>query len=148
MTSRVSTPIAARLKAIEETVKAFNERNWDDYLSHFSQSVVTYEPDEPEFIVGLSGLKNRLATYTRAFPDVRLEAERLFGEDDLVCLNSLWIGTHKGPLPGPRGKVIEPSNKRVRVHGCSVFRFKDERIIEFYGYYDQLELLGQVGAAL
>ena len=80
-----------------------------------------------------------------AFPDVRLETERIFGDGDFVCLNSLFIGTHKGDLPGPSGTTIPATGKPVRVHGCSVFRFRKGKITEFIGYYDQVELYSQIG---
>ena len=88
---------------IQREIEAFNRKDWDAYLACFDKSVLTLEPDEDSPILGHEGLKRRVVTYTRAFPDVRLETERMFGQGDLVCLNSLFIGTHKGDLPGPGG---------------------------------------------
>jgi steroid delta-isomerase-like uncharacterized protein len=137
--------VAQNIDVIRKEIEAFNGRDWDAYLDCFANSIVTYEPDEDNPIRGHKGLKERIVTYTRAFPDVRLETERLFGQGDLVCLNSLFIGTHKGNLPGPGGATISPTGKPVRVHGCSVFRFRDGKITEFIGYYDQVELFAQIG---
>jgi steroid delta-isomerase-like uncharacterized protein len=130
---------------IKKEIEAFNARDWDTYLACFDKSVVTLEPDEGDPIKGHEGLRRRVMAYTNAFPDVRLETERLFGQGDLVCLNTLWIGTHRGDLPGPGGKAIPATHKPVRVHGCSVFRLRDEKITEFIGYYDQVELFSQIG---
>ena len=130
---------------IQREIEAFNRKDWDAYLACFDKSVLTLEPDEDSPILGHEGLKRRVVTYTRAFPDVRLETERLFGQGDLVCLNSLFIGTHKGDLPGPGGTQIPATGKSVRVHGCSVFRIRRGRITEFIGYYDQVELFNQIG---
>lgn len=134
------------LDVIRREIKAFNDRDWETYLNCFAESVVTYEPDEAEPIRGREDLRKRIATYTGAFPDVQLEIERLFGQDDWVCLNTLWVGTHRGALPGPAGAKLKPSGRSVRVHGCSVFRLREGKITEFIGYYDQLELFGQIGA--
>jgi len=133
------------IDVIKKEIKAFNERDWDTYLSCFDGSAVTLEPDEGDPILGHEGLKRRIIAYTNAFPDVRLETERLFGQGDLVCLNTLFIGTHRGDLPGPNGTTIPATKKPVRVHGCSVFRFRGGKITEFIGYYDQVELFSQIG---
>jgi steroid delta-isomerase-like uncharacterized protein len=133
------------IAVIEREIEAFNRKDWDAYLECFDKSVVTLEPDEDTPILGHEGLKRRVVRYTRAFPDVRLETERMFGQGDLVCLNSLFIGTHKGDLPGPGATQIPATGKKVRVHGCSVFRIRKGKITEFIGYYDQVELFNQIG---
>lgn len=138
--------VEENLGVIRQEIEAFNAQDWEAYRNCFAESVVTYEPDEPEPIRGHAGLMKRIETYANAFPDVHLEPERLFGQDDWVCLNALFIGTHKGELPGPGGIVLRPTGRSVRVHGCSVFRVRDGKITEFIGYYDQVELLGQLGA--
>ncbi|MCI4371352.1 MAG: ester cyclase [Thermoplasmata archaeon] len=135
----------ANIDVIKKEIEAFNRKDWDAYLACFDPSVVTLEPDEDNPILGHAGLKKRVVTYTNAFPDVLLEVERLFGQDDLVCLASLFIGTHKGELPGPGGTSIAPTGKHVRVHGCSTFRIRKGKITEFIGYYDQVELFNQIG---
>jgi len=135
----------ANIDVIKREIEAFNAKDWNAYLACFDKSVVTLEPDEDNPILGHEGLKQRVVTYTNAFPDVRLETERLFGDGDFVCLNSLFIGTHKGDLPGPSGTTIPATGKPVRVHGCSVFRFRKGKITEFIGYYDQVELYSQIG---
>lgn len=138
--------VKENLDVIRREIKAFNDKDWDTYLDLFADSVITYEPDEADPIRGRVDLRKRIVTYTTAFPDVRLETERLFGQDDWVCLNSLFVGTHRGILPGPGGVKLKASGKPVRVHGCSIFRLRDGKITEWIGYYDQLELFAQIGA--
>lgn len=138
--------VEENLGVIRREIEAFNAKDWDTYMDCFAESVVTYEPDEPELIHGRDGLKKRIVTYTNAFPDVHLEPERLFGQDDWVCLNALFVGTHNGELPGPGGTKLRATGKKIRVHGCSIFKIRRGKIAEFIGYYDQLELLAQIGA--
>lgn len=133
------------LRVIESEVNAFNARDWAAYLRCFAESVVTFEPDEGDPILGRDGLRKRVNAYLSAFPDVQLETERLFGSGEWVCLNSLFIGTHSGTLTGPGGTPVGPTGNKVRVHGCSVFKIANQEITEFIGYYDQLELMTQLG---
>lgn len=136
------------LRTIETEMQAFNARDWVRYLQCFADTVVTLEPDEADPIRGRSSLRKRVTAYLAAFPDVTLETERLFGTGEWVCLNSLFVGTHSGSFTGPGGVVIPPTGRKVRVHGCSVFKLADGLITEFIGYYDQLELLDQLGVKM
>jgi steroid delta-isomerase-like uncharacterized protein len=136
------------LRVIENEMKAFNARDWDSYFNCFAESVVTYEPDVSDPIRGRAALRRRVTAYLSAFPDVRLQTERLFGNGEWACLNSLFIGTHEGELPGPGGLAIKPTGRKVSVHGCSVFRLAHGQITEFIGYYDQMELLSQLGIVM
>ena len=140
--------VEENLQTIETEMRAFNARDWDRYLDCFADSVVTLEPDEVDPIRGRASLQKRVTAYLGAFPDVQLEKERLFGADDWVCLNSLFVATHKGNFTAPGGKVISPTGRKVRVHGCSVFKLLNGKITEFIGYYDQLELLDQIGVKM
>ncbi|MGA7922838.1 MAG: ester cyclase [Thermoplasmata archaeon] len=140
--------VVENLRTIETEMQAFNARDWDRYLQCFADKVVTLEPDEANPIIGRSSLQKRVTSYLAAFPDVKLETERLFGTDEWVCLNSLFVGTHKGNFTGPDGVVIRPTGRTVRVHGCSIFKVVEGQITEFIGYYDQLELLDQLGVKM
>jgi steroid delta-isomerase-like uncharacterized protein len=139
--------VRENLQLIEREMEALNSRDWDNYLKCFARGVVTWEPDESELIRGRDALHRRVITYTTAFPDVRLVKERIFGDDTWVTLNALWTGTHRGPIGGPGGVVIRPTGRKVSVHGCSIFKIANGEIVEFIGYYDQVEMLNQLGVS-
>jgi len=81
------------------------------------------------------------------YPDIREEMKRAFGQGDWVCIEYTITGTNKGPLKLPDGKIIQPTNKRIRISFCSVYKFKDGKITECYTYYDRLEWREQLGIA-
>lgn len=79
-----------------------------------------------------------------AFPDVRVvdEAE---GDGGDIALNE-WsaVATHLGPLETPDG-TVPPTGKAVALRGCDVIGVGDGLIKRHRAYYDQVELLTQLG---
>jgi predicted ester cyclase len=82
-----------------------------------------------------------------AFPDGQVEVERAFGQGDLGCLQVRFEGTHTGPLAGSGGAEIPPTGRRVEFPYCIVVRFEDGKAVELDEYYDQLDLLTQIGVS-
>jgi ketosteroid isomerase-like protein len=52
--------------------------------------------------------------------------------------------TNTGPLPMPTG-TVPATNRRVAVRGADVCTIEDGAVVEHHLYYDQVELLGQLG---
>jgi ketosteroid isomerase-like protein len=80
-----------------------------------------------------------------AFPDSVVSVQRSFGTGDWACVEVLFRGTHTGPMPGPDGTEIPPTNQSVEWPYCMVMRFEDGLVSELYEYYDQVNLLTQLG---
>ena len=53
-----------------------------------------------------------------------------------------------GPMKGPDGKVIPPTNKRFEVEFCTVAHWNDNgEILEEKLFYDLVGLMQQIGLA-
>ena len=79
-----------------------------------------------------------------AFSDVELDVSPLDVGGDCAAVEWIATVTHSGPLE-VRGKVIEPTGVRVCVHGVTVAEFVGDRIRSFRQYWDETELLVQLG---
>ena len=55
-------------------------------------------------------------------------------------------GTHTGPLNTPNGP-IPPTGKSIDLHSLSILRFEDDRVASEHNYFDQLDMLTQLGLA-
>jgi ketosteroid isomerase-like protein len=55
------------------------------------------------------------------------------------------VGTNTGPLALPTGRTLPPTGRQVRVRSCDVATVEDGLITSHRAYFDQLELLGQLG---
>ena len=57
------------------------------------------------------------------------------------------MGTNTGPLSLPDGSTVPATGKAVRVRGCDIATVADGMIVRHHFYFDQMELLTQLGLA-
>ena len=69
----------------------------------------------------------------------------LFGQGDWTCSIARFTGTMKGPMKGPDGKEIPPTNKSFEVEFCTVAHWQNGEIVEEKLFYDQVGFLKQIG---
>ncbi|TQJ58089.1 SnoaL-like polyketide cyclase [Arthrobacter sp. SLBN-83] len=64
---------------------------------------------------------------------------------DREALAGFVAGTNTGQLGLPTGGILPPTGKQVRVRSCDVARVEAGVITTHHAYFDQMELLGQLG---
>ena len=79
-----------------------------------------------------------------AFPDGRLEASRLLAEGSVVAAEGRFIGTHTGVMRTPAGDV-EATGRPVDLRWMSSYQVRGDELVSEHLYFDQAELLGQLG---
>ncbi|MEE9324219.1 MAG: ester cyclase [Dehalococcoidia bacterium] len=127
-----------------EAERSINGRDWEAYGRLFAESVVMQTPF-PGPRRGRDSRVKMVQGIIEAFPDGRVEAKRSFGQGDWGCMELMFTGTHGGPLLGPGGKTIPATNKPVRFPYCIVVKFENGEITELNEYFDQVEILSQLG---
>ena len=75
-----------------------------------------------------------------AFPDLKVNVDRIIAEGDMVSLHWSAVGTNTVAVPGFPGE-----GKRVAIDGMSFFRFADGKIVEEWSTYDNLTIMKQLG---
>jgi ketosteroid isomerase-like protein len=81
----------------------------------------------------------------QAFPDGKLTVVGTHETGDTAIGEWSFAGTHKGPIELPGGTTVAPTGRAVRQRGADVAIVRDGLIAEHRVYYDQLELLEQLG---
>jgi len=101
-----------------------------------------YVEDEPPpgMGPGRDGLRQWLASWIAAFPDVRWTVEEQTADEDRVWTRSVWRGTHKGPFLG-----MPPTGNNVTVAAWTIDRFTDGKIAESRIIMDTLGMMQQLG---
>ena len=56
-----------------------------------------------------------------------------------------FIGTHTEPLGLPDGQTVPPTGKQIRMRAADVATVRDGRIVRHDFYFDQLDMLVQLG---
>lgn len=117
---------AGRLEVVDELVAR-------DYVGH--------DPSLPEDARGPEGVKELIAGYRAAFPDIRVTVEDQIAEGDMVVTRWAATGTHQGELMG-----MPPTGKQGTVTGMTIDRIADGKIVESWDNWDTLGLMQQLGA--
>jgi steroid delta-isomerase-like uncharacterized protein len=89
---------------------------------------------------GLEGLRQWLAMWIEAFPDVRWTVEEQIADQDRVWSRSTWHGTHQGPFLG-----VPATGKSVTVAAWTIDRFDAGKIAESRIIMDTLGMMQQLG---
>lgn len=78
-----------------------------------------------------------------AFPDFKLEVERLVADEECVAFAYTATGTHQGDFMG-----IPATNRAIKARGLQISRFEEGKMVERWGSSDELGILKQIGASL
>jgi len=93
-----------------------------------------------EDLRGPAAFKSFHAAYRDAFPDVKIQIDRMVAEDDLVAVHWSASATHSGS-----GLGFAASGRPVKFSGMGIARFEANKLIEGWNNFDQLGLLQQIG---
>jgi hypothetical protein len=80
-----------------------------------------------------------------AFSDVELRVAPLDVGGDYACVEWTVEMTHSGRITLGDDLNIEPSGIRVTLHGVTVAEFTDDRICALRQYWDERDVLEQLG---
>lgn len=75
-----------------------------------------------------------------AFPDLRIFQADAVSEGDKVALRWMMSGTHEGEFMG-----VTPTGEQVTVMGMDIIRVGDGEILEYWGEFDVMSMLRQLG---
>ena len=139
----------ARKASTTESNKALSRRFVEEFFNKGNPAIadelvaanyVEHTPF-PGQAPGREGLKQGLAIFRTAFPAFHADIEELVAEGDKVVSRSTWHGTHKGTFMG-----VAPTGKSVTVSGLDMLRIVNGKVVEHWGYEDDMGLMQQLGA--
>jgi len=136
------------MNLVNEALDAFNSHDVDKFINFYAKDALHYQPTQPEPLKGRTAIKEDYMNLTfNAFPDVVFEKVNIFYQNEWVCVESIFKGTHKGSLLDPEKGEIAPTNKYIEVPICFVIKMKNGKMKEVHEYNDQLGFLTQLGLA-
>jgi steroid delta-isomerase-like uncharacterized protein len=83
-------------------------------------------------------------TWMRAFPDAHFTDENEVISGEWAATQGTFTGTHTETLEGPDGD-IPATGKSVTGRGAELIRVVDGKIVEDHLYFDNMEILSQLG---
>ena len=128
--------IAIYRRFVEEVLNRGNANAVDQF---FAPTFVDHSlpPDVPGT---LEGFKEWFTMFRNAFPDGKWTIDFITGTGDIVARHQSMIGTHQGEYLG-----VAPTGKHVRTQETGIARFKDGKMVEFWGTFDDFGIARQLG---
>jgi len=80
------------------------------------------------------------AVHNDAFPDSHLEVKEIVAEGDMVAVRMTFTGTHEGDMGG-----IPPTGEEIEIRVMSMYRIKDDQLVEGWFVEDDADTLQQLG---
>ena len=88
---------------------------------------------------GIEGAKNSISNHKKSFPDWREEIVDIIAEGDKVVTRYKSTGTHQGNFNG-----LDSTGNKVTIYETSIYRIADGKIIEQWGFPDEVSLRNQL----
>lgn len=125
---------------------------YDAWNSHSEQRWVAHAAADIEVAHsgGFSGrghdaYRRFFQAWQTAFPDSVVRARRIVADGERAMTESTFSGTHTGTFRTPTGQEIPPTGKTVAVDYTDAWQVVDEKAVYDRVYFDELELLAQLG---
>lgn len=118
-----------------------NAHDIDGFGAHLADDMIEHEEMEglepnPE------GVKTFFRMMIAGFPDLAMTVEDTVADGDKVVARVRFTGTHSGDFMG-----MPATGKAVNVQMIDIMRFGDDgRVKEHWGVFDQMGMMGQLGA--
>lgn len=118
----------------------FNGTSTDGLDQYMTDDFVDHQMDPSIKTTGIQSVKDLLAMYHTAFPDIKQEILGMATKGDRTYFQVHLTGTNSGPwgeMPAT-GKVMD-------VMGCDVIRFENGKAAEHWGYTEEAKMMMQLG---
>ena len=124
-------------------VDAFNAHD-EARIRELDADDIVFEAPGDVHVEGIDASTEYAMGWIRAFSDARLNVSSTFADGDTVVQEFTFEGTHDNTLSGPAGD-IPATNRRLTGRGVQVLRVEDGKIAEARLYYDQVQVMTQLG---
>jgi steroid delta-isomerase-like uncharacterized protein len=132
------------LKALSAAfTEAFNAHDEEAIRACYADDATSTAPGGVS-LDGADAITGYAMTWLNAFPDAQITVHQEVVGDDWVAQRFTFAGTHTGTLASPDGDIAA-TGKSLSGRGASLTRFRDGKIVEDHLYYDQMEVLTQLG---
>ena len=128
--------IAIYRRFVEQVLHAGNADAADEFMA-----VELIDHSLPPDVPGTrEGFKEWFRMFHAAFPDAKWILEFIDGKGDIVYHHKSFVGTHRGEYLGVAG-----TGKQIRGQETGIIRFKDGKMVEFWGTFDDFGIARQLG---
>lgn len=141
-----NSTVASNLARFDELdFEAFSKQNWKLFNEIHSQNVLVIWPDGGQTKGIDQHNKDIMAMFDYA-PDTRVISHPIkFGSGQWTAATGIVEGTFTQPMALPDGSVIPPTGKSFKVTMSTIARWENGKIVEEHLFWDNAEILKQMG---
>ncbi len=140
--------VKENLELMKTLDDAWNSQNWETFRKRHSENTTVFWAGQPDPTRGRKAHEAEAKEFFKVFPDNHIANKPYkiaFGQGDWTCTVADFTGTMKGPMKGPDGTMIQPTDKKFSVEFCTVAHWKNGEIVEERLFYDLIGLMKQIG---
>jgi len=124
-------------------VEAFNAHD-EGRIRELNGEGAVFEAPGDVHIEGREPTTQYAMAWLRAFPDARLTIKNELVDGDWVTQEFTFEGMHEDTLSSPMGD-IPATHRRLIGRGVQVFRVEGDTVADTHLYFDQVEVMTQLG---
>ena len=125
-------------------LQAWRARDAEAFAECYAEDATIMAPGGVE-LRGPDGAKQFLAIWAEGVPDNEITITHEYVCGSVVVQEGVFSGAHTGGLMAPSGEVIPATGRSFRASYTDVFEVEGDRITSERLYFDQVELLTQLG---
>jgi limonene-1,2-epoxide hydrolase len=129
---------------IERDIELWNAKDREGWLAGMDLHRLSATMPGGTRLTGRDAADALWDSYQESFPDNHLDIISIHADARGGVHEGHASGTHSGVLRGPGGEIA-PTGRRAEVDFCGVYEFEEGKIISYHLYFDQAEMLGQLG---
>ena len=132
-----------------EQMKQATQRFFDMWLTgkadgieeFVGENFTSHNPIPGVTSTGIQQMKDMLAMSNATFTNNKVEDMRMMADGDRVIAHYRWKGVNTGPM----GEGMPATNKPIDVYGVDVMRFENGKVVEHWGYMEDMKMMDQLG---
>jgi steroid delta-isomerase-like uncharacterized protein len=126
-----------------EAVEAFNAHDEAGIRATYADDIVFEAPGDVR-TEGVEATVGYAMAWLTAFPDAKITIHDEIYDGEWGVQRYTFAGTHQETLSGPGGD-IPATNRHISGRGLQMFRVQGGKIVEEHLYFDQMQVLTQLG---
>ena len=131
-------------QAIDRMTEAVTNRDLTALAGLYAEDAVADTPDEGE-IKGREAIVGYLGRFLDALPDLHWEEAVKHDSGDTAVDEGWVVGTNTGPIVLADGTTVPATGRSLRLRECDIATVSGGLITSHRFYFDQIDLLGQLG---
>ena len=124
-------------------VAAFNAHDEEKLRGLNAENAVLEAPGDVR-VEGKEPTTQYAMAWLRAFPDATITVSNELASGDWVAQEFTFEGTHEDTLSSPGGE-IPATHRHLKGRGVQVFRIEGDTVADTRLYFDQVQIMTQLG---